>query len=85
MSDEIDPTSYARRSGDYVYDVTCYRATLPAKHARFCALVVNMSRLQRDGWVPVHPRFQAEYGETRADAIGAMSKAVDEWVRTRPD
>ena len=85
MSDETDPTTYARRSGDYVYNVRCYRATLPEKHARFCALAVNLSRLQRDEWVPVHQRFPAEYGETRADAVGAMSKAIDEWVRTRPD
>jgi hypothetical protein len=85
MLDEIDPTtSYARRSGDYVYDIICYRASMPAQEDRFCALAVNMVRLQNGQWVRVSARFQPKYGETRADAIDSLRKTIDEWVKTQP-
>jgi hypothetical protein len=83
---ETDPTiSYSRRSGDYVYDINCYKTTMPAKGDRFVAFAVNMVRIESGQWVPVIPGLPGEYGETRAKAIAAMKTAVDAWVKTRPD
>jgi hypothetical protein len=85
MVDEIDPTTrYAQRSGDYVYDIICYSTTMAAQETRFCALIVNLVRLQNGQWVRANAMFQAQYGETRADAIDAMRKVVDEWAEQQP-
>jgi hypothetical protein len=58
--------SYARRHGDYLYDIEIHEA-VPAGHAgRFCATVVNVVRLapgEAPGWQGVTTENIGNYRE----------------------
>jgi hypothetical protein len=73
--------SYSRRTGDYLYDVKCYQATMPARGDHFFAFVMNMVCLESGLGVPVNAGLQDEYGATTDEAIATITAAVDAWVQ----
>jgi hypothetical protein len=75
--------SYARRHGDYLYDIEIHEA-VPVGHAgRFCANVVNVVRLAPGQPVSVTPELQGQYGATSDAACSKIEAAVAKWVKNQ--
>jgi hypothetical protein len=73
--------SYARRHGDYLYDIEIHEA-VPAGHAgRFCGTVVNVVRLAPGPPVSVTPELHGKYGATSDAACSKIEAAVTKWVK----
>ena len=74
-------TSYARRRGEYRYDVAIYETTPPADAGRFYAHVVNMVRLEGGQTVSINADLQDAYGATPDEAYSTLEAAVEAWVK----
>jgi hypothetical protein len=75
------PTSYSRRTGDYLYDIEVREETPPPPQnvARFCARIVNMVRAKSQ--MSVNADLQDEYGATVAEAVAQIEAVVEKWVK----
>jgi hypothetical protein len=84
--DPDDPRgrSYARRQGDYLYDIEVHEASPDEQAGHFYAKAVNMVQLAPPGQpVSVNPDFPREYGATRDEALSNIEAAVAQWVKGR--
>jgi hypothetical protein len=73
-------TSYSRRCGDYLYDITIHDAIEPGMVGPFYALLVNMVRVGSGDVVPVTTRPRGQYGLTAHHAVSKLEAALAAWV-----
>jgi hypothetical protein len=74
------PTSYSRRTGDYLYDIDVQEAApSPQNMGRFFARIVNMVRATSQ--MSVNADLQDEYGATRDEAVARIEAVVEKWVK----
>jgi hypothetical protein len=74
-------TSYSRRYGDYLYDITVH--TGPGMAGRFYALLWDIVRLQAGATVPVPTVFRGQYGATGDQAVNKLEAALAAWAQTQ--
>ena len=73
--------SYARRHGDYLYDIEIHQAVPAGQAGRFCATVVNVVRLAPGPPVSVTPELHGKYGATSDAACSKIEAAVTTRVK----
>jgi hypothetical protein len=73
--------SYARRHGDYLYDIEIHEPVPAGQAGRFCATVVNVVRLGPGPPVSVTPELHGKYGATSDAACSKIEAAVTKWVK----
>ena len=73
--------SYARRRGDYIYDIEIDEAARGADPGSFCARVVNVVRLGAARPCRIHLDLPCEYGATREEAFARIQAALGTWLK----
>jgi hypothetical protein len=74
-------TSYSRRCGDYLYDITVHEGIEPGMGGPFYALLVNLVHVGAGEIVDVTTGLRGEYGLTAHQAVSKLERAVAEWAR----
>jgi hypothetical protein len=76
MASGVFSMSYARRRGDYIYDIEIDEAARGADTGSFCARVVNVVRLGATRPCRIHLDLPCEYGATRDEAFARIEAAL---------
>jgi hypothetical protein len=74
-------TSYARRRGEYRYDIAIYETAPRAAAGLYRAQVVNVVRLEGGHTVSVNAELEDAYGATPDEAYSTLEAAVEAWVK----
>jgi hypothetical protein len=69
--------SYARRQGDYLYDIEMHEV---GQTSSFFAKAVNMVRLAPGRPMSVNPDLPGQYGATHDEAYSSIEATVAHWV-----